>query len=63
MGDSFVNYLRLLRINKSKMLLKNTDMNIEDIAKNVGYASSVVLIRNFKKVMGITPSQYRTIID
>ena len=39
--------------------LLNKDYSLNDIAEMVGYANSAVLIKKFKKVIGITPGEYR----
>jgi len=56
----FVNNTRI--INAQKMLI-NTDMNITDIAMEVGYNSLSNFERVFKKINGITPSQYRSMTN
>ncbi|MCL2057608.1 MAG: helix-turn-helix domain-containing protein [Oscillospiraceae bacterium] len=57
-GESFLIYLRHVRIGKAKELLK-TGKTLEQIASNVGYINANILIRNFKKDVGMTPGQYR----
>lgn len=52
-------YLLLLRMEKAKELLAQTDMPIQDVACAVGYYDSSGFIRRFKKHMAITPAQYR----
>ncbi|RCW82153.1 AraC family transcriptional regulator [Halanaerobium sp. DL-01] len=54
----FVNSKRI--IEAQKMLIKSSD-NITDIAVNVGFNSLTHFERIFKKINGITPSQYREI--
>lgn len=52
-------YLLLLRMEKAKELLTETEMSIQDIGTSVGYYDSSSFIRRFKKHMGITPAKYR----
>ena len=59
MGENFSDYITLLRINKAKELLANTNMSVSEIAIKVGYTNSTVFGRNFKKVENITPGKYR----
>ena len=55
------NYIERIRIEKSKELLKNDNMNILEIAKEVGYTNSKTFIRVFKKIEGTTPGKYREV--
>lgn len=52
-------YLTLLRVERSKELLSATDMSIKDLAASVGYYDSSSFIRRFKQMTGVTPLQYR----
>ena len=58
-NKTFSNYLSSYRINKSKDLLKNTDMPITEIAFIVGFNSVNYYNNNFKKLTNMTPAQYR----
>ena len=64
-GEGLSNYIIKYRISKAKELLSTTDDKINKIADEVGFASPGVFIRAFKKIEGITPSEYRnkTIAD
>lgn len=52
-------YLHKLRIEKAKQLLRNTDLNMNDIAEKVGFYNSLTFGRVFKKYEGVTPGQFR----
>ena len=52
-------YLTLLRVERAKELLSQTDLTIRDISAQVGYYDSGSFIRRFKQVTGVTPLQYR----
>lgn len=52
-------YINIVRIEKSKLLLAETEMFIEEICMKVGFTNKVTFLRVFKKIEGITPSQYR----
>lgn len=52
-------YMNYLRIEKVKELLLESDMTVIQIAQQVGYTNTDTLTRNFKKIEGITPSEYR----
>lgn len=47
------------RITKAKSMLRYSNESIYDIAEECGYNSAEHFIRQFKKVTGITPKQYR----
>lgn len=54
-----LDYIGMVRIEKAKLLLTETYMNIEDIYQKVGFTNKITFIRIFKKCEGITPTQYR----
>ncbi len=56
----FAEYLWLLRMNKAKELLLNTDLSIDEISVTVGYTNTSSFRRKFKLEVGVTPSQFRT---
>lgn len=59
MGSSVVKYLTKVRILKSMELLLNTDMHIYEIADRVGYSSQHYFCVAFKKMLGVSPKEYR----
>jgi two-component system response regulator YesN len=59
MGDTFVNYLTTIRLEKAKELLINTDASVKQICERTGFNDSSSFIRVFKKFCSITPIQYR----
>ncbi|NLA85028.1 MAG: helix-turn-helix transcriptional regulator [Clostridiales bacterium] len=61
-GESFSSYLENVRINQAKKLLMDSRMNIRVIAEKVGYTSANSFTRAFKKINGITPTDYRQIV-
>ena len=56
--QSPVEYLRALRINKAKELLRIDGLSISAVAEMVGYANIFYFDTVFKKVTGMTPSEY-----
>lgn len=54
----FSGYIRNLRIHAAKRLLRYTDMNITDIAYEVGYTCVRTFNRHFFEEEGVTPSDY-----
>ncbi|KRF10281.1 hypothetical protein ASG89_01750 [Paenibacillus sp. Soil766] len=60
-GDTFVNYLIQVRMEKAKEYLVETSEPIQDISNNVGYIHTVSFNRVFKKVVGMTPGEFRMV--
>ena|GEM_PF-456819 len=58
-GTSFLSYLRAVRVEHAKMLLRTTTLSAEQIAQACGFQSQHHLIRSFKKVTQKTPGSYR----
>lgn len=56
---TFREYIAVLKFERAKSLLKETDMSIAEIAASVGYSNAHNLFKLFKDKTGITPSQYR----
>jgi len=59
MSMSPSDYLLLLRMEKAKALLTETDLSVKDICVAVGYYDASGFIRRFRKHMDMTPAQYR----
>ena len=58
-GVSFNQYLQHVRMNKSTTLLNTSSNTIQEIAFQCGFEDANYFSKCFKKVMGITPKQYR----
>jgi len=58
-GVSFSAYLIQVRLDKAKELLKDTVLNISEIAQQVGYTDVKHFSKLFKKIAGINPIEYR----
>ncbi|MCM1175967.1 MAG: response regulator [Blautia sp.] len=58
---SFIVYLNELRIEKAKPMLEDAVRNIKDISSEVGYRDSNYFAKVFKRLTGMTPSDYRGI--
>ena len=59
-GETLTDYIVRFRIEKAKLLLRGFDKNVSQIAAAVGFGSSAVFIRAFKRYEGITPTQFRS---
>lgn len=60
-GKSLLDLINNARIEKAKVLLRETSMYIKEIAEDVGYNNVQSFTRFFKKYEGITPSEFREI--
>lgn len=58
-GSTITEYIQLLRINKSKEMLLNSDWKIGDIANRVGYKLHGSFSEIFKRSTGLTPNEFR----
>lgn len=58
-GASLSEYIAAARMDKAEELLSRTDLKIHEIASAVGYAFTPSFSRNFKKLRGMTPQEYR----
>ena len=56
---TFSKYLNALRIREACVLLKETDMNVTEIARKSGFHSCSVFCRMFKRTVKLSPLQYR----
>ncbi|SDB24519.1 Helix-turn-helix domain-containing protein [Pseudobutyrivibrio sp. YE44] len=59
LGKSFIVFLNELRIDKAKQLLEKPAINIKDVCFDVGYRDANYFTRVFKRLTGMTPSEYR----
>ncbi len=58
-GMNFLQYLSIVRINKALPLLRDTGMNITEIATATGFVTPGYFTKIFRRFMGKTPSEYR----
>ena len=58
-GRSPIDYLIRIRIQKSMELLRDTNMQISEISFETGFKDSNYFTRQFKKIAGVTPREYR----
>lgn len=58
-GITPIDYLNLYRMNEACKLLTTTRIKISDIATRVGIQDNSYFTASFKKLLGMTPSQYR----
>jgi len=59
-GMSITTYINHIKIEKSKTLLIETTLHINEIAFDIGFESANYFSRIFKKEQGVTPESYRS---
>jgi AraC-like DNA-binding protein/ligand-binding sensor protein len=59
-GLNFTNYVSRVRIEKAKNLLINRNLRVSEIAYEVGFQSLTHFNRAFKRIMGQSPTEYRS---
>jgi YesN/AraC family two-component response regulator len=58
-GINFSNYLNNVRVENAKLLLKNSNLPLINIAVELGFNNQSYFSSVFKKVTGVTPKQFR----
>lgn len=58
-GENFIDYLTAIRIKIAKSLLENSGLSIKEICYNIGYSDPNYFSRIFKKIAGVTPTEYK----
>mgnify|MGYP001378607965 CR=1 FL=1 len=58
-GETFIEYLTRLRMEKAKSLMMNAELRLYEIARLVGYQDVKYFSRLFKRHLGVTPAEYR----
>ena len=59
MGQSFIEYVTGIRMEKAKELLSKTDKSMKEICNEIGYADPNYFSRTFKKNVGFTPTEFK----
>ncbi|MEF3302357.1 helix-turn-helix domain-containing protein [Paenibacillus sp. GYB003] len=62
-GTNMTEYIHMKRIAEAKRLLGSTTMKNEEIAESVGIVSRSTFFRLFKKYEGVTPQDYRKMLQ
>ena len=57
-GGGVMEYFRRRKIEAAKEMIRRDDGNFTEIANRLGYQSIYYFSRHFKKVTGMTPSEY-----
>ena len=57
-GKSPIEFIRIIRLKRSLQYLKESQMNVAEIAYEVGFNSPKIFSKYFKEEFGMTPSEY-----
>lgn len=58
-GKNFVDYITEYRLKAASNLLKDSMLNVSEIASSVGFSDGRYFSKQFKKFFGIKPTEYR----
>lgn len=58
-GMNFLDYVKMLKIEKAKRMLREEKMSVNEICQSTGYSATSYFIQLFKKMTGYTPKQYQ----
>jgi AraC-like DNA-binding protein len=58
-GMSFADYLKQLRLDEARQLLKTSTLGIDQVQKLSGFQSRASFFRVFRSAVGMTPEEYR----
>ncbi|MEO0795628.1 MAG: PocR ligand-binding domain-containing protein [Verrucomicrobiota bacterium] len=58
-GITFTDYLARVRVEKAKNLLQNPNLRVSEIAFETGFESISQFNRSFKRISGLTPTEFR----
>ncbi len=58
-GLSFIDYLTNIRMKKAMYIMEDPTIKIYDVAELIGYSNQHYFCRAFKKVVGISPTEYK----
>lgn len=62
-GEGLLDYINKVRIEKAKILMKQSNKSIGDAAGCVGFNDTNSFIRAFKKTEGVTPGKYKELLE
>lgn len=56
---NFSAYLNEYRVRRARELLQTTRLSVREVSRECGYSDSNYFTRVFKRIVGVTPSEYR----
>jgi two-component system response regulator YesN len=58
-GEPFSDWIRRIRIEQAKKLLRLQHLSVTEISHAVGYKDITTFERNFRRHLGVSPSEFR----
>lgn len=58
-GETFVRYLKAIRMRRARVLLENSMLSIKEVMNKVGMRDQSHFAKDFKRAYGLTPSEFR----
>lgn len=58
-GETPARYLKMIRLRQASRLLENRELSIKEVMNKVGLGDQSHFAKDFKRVYGLTPSQFR----
>jgi len=58
-GSSPLQWLLTQRVLRAQQLLESSDLRVDAVARQVGFADGVALRPHFRRIVGIPPQSYR----
>lgn len=58
-GINFLQYLNSYRLNKASKLLKDTNLNISEVAESCGFPTPSYFTKIFRRYTGLSPREFR----
>lgn len=58
-GQTASEFIRLYMVRQAQQMLKYTDLNVDDIARQCGFNNNSNLTQSFTPIVGIAPRMYR----
>jgi len=58
-GETFIDYVTRLRIGKAQEMIREGGLSLKEVCYQVGYKDPNYFSRVFRKVTGLSPTEYR----
>jgi two-component system, response regulator YesN len=58
-GENFIDYVTMARIRRAKELLVDPALSVKEISGSTGYSDPNYFSKLFKRIVGLTPTEYR----
>lgn len=61
-GMSFIQYMVMVKMDRAKILLRDSRVRIYDVAATIGYNNPEYFAKNFKRETGYSPAEYQKML-